>query len=102
MGAIQMRAGQYEQALVWFDKALEAEATSDTSSAYASFFAAMTRHRLDQSDEARSLLADAIKLADAELNDPASVPSWNRKLTLELLRREAESLILGSSADSTN
>jgi hypothetical protein len=69
--------------------------------AYAAFFLAMIQHHLDRFDIARESLTEAIKLADAALNDETKPPAWNRKLTLQLLRKEAESLI-GDETDSRN
>ena len=50
----------------------------------------MTEHHLGQADAARIQLRTAHELADKELAD--SVP-WNRRLTIELLRHEAQTLI---------
>ena len=55
-------------------KALEVSESENTSTAYVRNFLAMTDHQL----------------AQAELTDS---PVWNRKLTLELLQQEAETLI---------
>ena len=93
LGAIQMRSGLYEEALVTLEKSLETATNSKTSNAYATFFRAMTLHHLGRGDDARQALTDAIKLSDQELSDESNPPSWNRRLTLELLRKEAETLI---------
>ena len=100
LGAIHLRAGQYEQAMTWLNQALEAAANDKTSNAYAKFLLAMTQHRLERFDEASQTLSEAIEVAEAELNDPVNVPAWNRKLTIELLRDEAAMLIDGSGKNA--
>ncbi|MCP4853390.1 MAG: hypothetical protein GY903_02715 [Fuerstiella sp.] len=52
----------------------------------------MTEYRLDRKDDATTSLARANQLAEQELNDTDNPPAWNRKLTLHLLRKEAETL----------
>ena len=56
-------------------------------------------HQLGKQDDARSSLKKAVELTTAELSDTKNPPVWNRKLTLELLQKEAESLI-GPAAPS--
>lgn len=53
----------------------------------------MTEYQLDRKDEAKASLARANELAQQEIADADDPPAWNRKLTLELLRKEAESMI---------
>ena len=53
-------------------------------------FLAMTKWQLGQQVEARKLLAEILPAVDRELDFPAS--EWNRRATLEILRREAEAL----------
>ncbi len=93
LGAIQMRAGLYEQALKSLEKSTEVEATSKTSSAYTAYFLGMTQHHLDQVQVARESLAKANQLAEQELYNETKPPSWSGKLTLQLLRTEADVLI---------
>ena len=50
----------------------------------------MAHHRQGNAELARSYLDKATEWAEQEIADK---PAWNRKLTLELLRKEAESLI---------
>jgi len=55
----------------------------------------MTRQRLGHGDEAVGLLKKAVDRTDAVLaadRTEGAGPPWNRRLTLELLRREAENL----------
>jgi hypothetical protein len=66
----------------------------------------MAHHRLGHADEARRWLDKAIQGTEEALKPAASPkksgaaratipPNWNQKLTLQLLRREAEELIQG-------
>lgn len=61
----------------------DSEATSKT---YTRYFLAMTEHHLGQGDASHIQLRTANELADKELADSAP---WNRRLTIELLRKEA-------------
>ncbi len=92
LGAILMRAGMYVEAkryLAGIDNSAESEATSKS---YKHYFLALTEHHLGQADVARVQLKFASELSDSELAE--SVP-WTRRLTIELLRAEAQALILG-------
>ena len=64
-----------------------------TPSAYIAYFRAMTEQHLDLKDDARQSLARANELADKELSDESKPLFWTQKLTLQLLRKEAEALI---------
>jgi len=94
LGAILYRAGQFEAAIDEFDQLLttwdEQNMPTQISPAYTWFFLAMAHHRQGNADEAREYLEQATARAEQEISDK---PAWNRKLTLELLRKEAESLI---------
>ena len=63
-----------------------------TSPAYTWFFLAMAHKRLGHDDQAHEFLTKAIKRSDEELLPKANA-SWNRRLTLQLLRREAEGVL---------
>ena len=93
LGAVQFRAGQFEQALESFKSATASEESENTSNAYTYYFLAMTHWKLDQQDPALETLKQANQLASKELGDTDNPPAWNRKLTLELLQEEAEALI---------
>jgi tetratricopeptide (TPR) repeat protein len=97
LGAILMRAGKYSEAKEKLVNALEAGESNNTFSSDIRYFLAMTEHHLGNSDSAEDLLSKANESADKELADS---PAWNRRMTLELLRREAESLIRSESTDS--
>ena len=70
-----------------------------TSPAYTWFFLAMANHRLGRLDEARKWLDKAVEQAEQEI---AGNASWNRRLTLQLLRKEAESLLGLSEPSALN
>jgi tetratricopeptide (TPR) repeat protein len=97
LGAIHFRAGNHEQALKHLSAALEQSKTSTTSPAYAHYLLAMTQHGLGDQQASTTALQRANEIAESELSDS---PTWNRKLTLKLLRREAESLLARQSGDS--
>jgi tetratricopeptide (TPR) repeat protein len=97
LGAILYRAGEYDEAALQLapltDNAKNPGPQAKSSSAYPLFFLAMAQHQLGKKEEARATLARAAKLTNAELSDATNPPPWNRKLTLELLQKEAEGLI---------
>ena len=64
-------------------------------------FLAMTHHRLGHQDVARQGLDQAIRQMerDADHANPAP-PSWDEQVRRQLLRREAEALILGQEPSS--
>jgi tetratricopeptide (TPR) repeat protein len=96
VGAVLYRAGRFTEAIqrlqeastAW-DKAATKPATY--SPAYAWFFLAMAHHRVNHAEDARKWLEKANQGMDQETKNNG-VP-WNRRLTLQLLRREAEALI---------
>ncbi len=99
LGAALYRAGRFNEArqrlnalsAAW-DKA--GKMTTQTSPAYAWFFLAMAHHRLGQATEAGEYLRKAVKRAEEETRAGAGpAASWNRRLTLKLLQREAEVLL---------
>ena len=93
LGAILFRAGRFEEARKHLEAATAEEEPARTSAAYAWYFLAMTHHRLGDISQAARALATANRLANKELKDPTKPPAWNRRLTLELLRKEATALI---------
>jgi len=56
----------------------------------------MTRHVLGDTKEAQTQLRKANEIAESELSGSTA---WNRKLTLQLLRLEAESQITPPQID---
>ncbi len=72
---------------------MKAGDSKNTSTAYAAYFLALTHHHLHHAAESRTWLAKANALAKQELTNKSPPPPWNRRLTLELFRKEAENLI---------
>jgi hypothetical protein len=78
-----------------------------TNMLYTWYFLAMAHHRLGHADVARRWLDKALQGTQETLHSPAELPgksqnadgvippNWHRRLTLRLLRREAERLIQG-------
>src|SRR5262249_53585607 len=67
---------------------------------YTRLFQAMTEHRLGHVPEVKQNLERAVKEIDWPAPDRAAevnATPWNRRLTLQLLRREAEDLLKGDS-----
>ena len=90
LAAILFRAGEFAEARTQLEAALQVAENDVTSPAYSQLFLAMTQHQLGDEEAARELLRTANQSAAEEL---AGSPTWNRKLTLELLGKEATSLI---------
>ena len=110
-GAVLYRAGRFDDAL---SRLSEAEALVQPSSeannsppAYTWFFLAMTQHCLGHAEEAKQWLDKAVAWTDkifAEADQGTTDLSWNRRLTLKLLREEAEGMIVADTEpeDNTN
>jgi serine/threonine protein kinase/tetratricopeptide (TPR) repeat protein len=99
LGAILLRAGRLEEALEKLEQADRLAQKADerqSSPAYTWFFLAMAQQRMGHPDRAREWFDKAIEHSDKILGQHAAgnvlVP-WNRRLTLHLLRTEAEELL---------
>jgi serine/threonine protein kinase/tetratricopeptide (TPR) repeat protein len=90
LGKALFRAKSYKEAWITLSSAVESVNESGYSEAYARYFHAMAAHHLGKTDEAVAQLALANELRQQDLDDGAA---WNRQMTLDLLRKEAESLI---------
>ncbi len=106
LGAALYRAGRFEEAVKRLTEATQLDAGAyRTNMLYTWFFLAMAHHRLGHAEEARHWLDKAIEATTKLCSRPPSRlesqrlptasfrPNWSRRLTLELLRREAEQLI---------
>jgi tetratricopeptide (TPR) repeat protein len=109
LGAALYRAGRFDEAAKRLSEASAAKLDADYTPVYLWLFLAMTHHRLGHGDEARRWLDKAVQAIDEAAKEPAKPeagPSgkanetqagtrltWNRRLTLQLLRREAEELL---------
>ena len=90
LGGILMRAGHYAEAKPYLEEIVNHPDNEATSKTYTYYFLAMTEHHLSNTDAAVAHLKTANELADIEL---AGSKSWNRKFTIELLRKESEALM---------
>ena len=100
LGAVLYRAGRFEEAAARLDEAAAIDETVDHPEIR--IFQALAHHRLDHPEEARRRLDEAgeqiDRLQGEQPGEAAVNPLWNwtDRVTLPLLRREAESLILDS------
>lgn len=96
-GCVLYRARRWEAAIDQLKRAVElAERAGDasrTSPAYARYFLAMTHCQLERDDEAREWLRKANEQSEAETANKDNPILWNRRLTLKLLRTEAEAML---------
>jgi tetratricopeptide (TPR) repeat protein len=108
LGAALYRAGCFDEAVKRLTEATALNADPFRSNMlYTWFFLAMAHQRLGHADEARRWLDKATQATEDALKPPAEPPgksvnatgvippNWNRKLTLQLLRREAQGQIQG-------
>jgi tetratricopeptide (TPR) repeat protein len=94
LGAILTRAGRGEEAIETLRKAHEAPASENTSTAYIDYFLAIAHSQLGSDEQANDWLRQAEQHAGEERANKDKPPAWNRRLTLEMLRREARALVL--------
>jgi tetratricopeptide (TPR) repeat protein len=103
LGAALYRADRFAEAIQRLDEAnaaWEQAATkpAEYSPAYIWFFLAMAHQRKGDAVEARRWLDKAQKWMEQETQDSRN-PAWNRRLTLQLLRREAEQRLGAPATD---
>jgi WD40 repeat protein/serine/threonine protein kinase len=94
LGAALYRAGRYEDAA---RRLMDSQTDSGMGPtrylpAYGQLFLAMSHHRLGHAADARRWLNKAVQARAETLND-TQANAWNRRLTLQLLCREAEELL---------
>jgi WD40 repeat protein/Flp pilus assembly protein TadD len=105
LGAALYRAGRFEDAVTRLTEATELSCHPyRTNMLHTWSYLAMAHHRLGHADEARRWLDRAVQGTQEALKSPAEPPAksgnadgvippnWDRRLTLGLLRREAEQL----------
>jgi tetratricopeptide (TPR) repeat protein len=90
LGAALYRAGRFKEAVIQLDKATDLPADPFQAVEYTWFFLAMAHQRLGHAEEGRKWLEKAQK--QMESTNTAEQP-WNRRLTLQLLRHEAEAML---------
>jgi tetratricopeptide (TPR) repeat protein len=103
LGSALYRAGRFGEAIVRLNETSADQgqaATNLSSPIYAWFFLAMAHHRLGHAEESRKWLDKARKRAEQEIKNPSNggFLTWNRRVTWQLLRREAEALLRKSEA----
>jgi eukaryotic-like serine/threonine-protein kinase len=109
LGAALYRAGRFDEAATRLTEATELSCHPyRTNMLHTCFYLAMAHHRLGHANEARRWLDQAVQQTQQALKSPAEPPgkpgnpdgaippNWSRRLTIGLLRREAEQLIQGS------
>ena len=103
LGATLYRADRFAEAIQRLNEANTAWEQAGTkpamySPAYLWFFLAMAHQRQGHAAEARRWLDKAQKWMEQETQDSRN-PAWNRRLTLQVLRREAEQLLAAPATD---
>jgi serine/threonine protein kinase/WD40 repeat protein/tetratricopeptide (TPR) repeat protein len=97
LGAALYRAARFKEALLRLQEAQAAYNPADSVRqpiVYNWLFQAMAHHALGNDKEAREWFQKVVGWMEEVAQDKGSVPMpWNRRLTLRLLRREAEALI---------
>jgi Flp pilus assembly protein TadD len=91
LGAALYRAGRFKEAERRLNQAAALPADGLQPVEYTWYFLAMAHQRLGHAREARAWLEKCHKQMEQKAKD-ANLP-WNRRLSLELLRREAEALL---------
>jgi WD40 repeat protein/Flp pilus assembly protein TadD len=112
-GAALYRAGCFAEAVKRLTEATELSSHPYRTNMLCTwFFLAMAHQRLGHTDEARRWLDKAVQGTEQTLKLPTKPlrksgnadgvipPNWNRRLSLRLLRREAQQLILGPGTKS--
>jgi tetratricopeptide (TPR) repeat protein len=98
LGAVLYRSGDVDGAREHLTRSVELHGKG--GSIRACLFLAMTHHRLGDEEKAQEWLEKAVKLVDAErIRDDAATgdarESWYSQVAEDVLRKEAEALILG-------
>jgi tetratricopeptide (TPR) repeat protein len=97
LGAVLYRAGRHGEAierLAELDRRLsDADGASASSPAYTWYCLAMAHKKAGDEEQAREYLKKANAWTDKVLADKTNPPAWNRRATLEILRKEAEALL---------
>jgi Flp pilus assembly protein TadD len=115
LGAALYRAGRFEEAVTHLTKATDLSCHPYRTNMLSTwFYLAMAHHRLGHAEEAHRWLVQAVQGTQQALKSSAEPPgksgnpdgvippNWSRRLTLGLLRREAEQLIEAPGAKPEN
>ena len=102
LGAILYRTGEFEEAIERLTQARRLEQQADSSARPSRlctpYFLAMAHHRLEHNEKAEEFYQDAVgstERAVGEDEGEKTTLSWGERLTLQLLRQEAEALLHG-------
>jgi hypothetical protein len=92
LGAVLYRAGRFEEAVHQLGRAVEVEGGGTALDA---LFLAMAHQKLGHSEEARRWLRLGTAVEPIAVRNPGVIgdSSWNFALELEILRREARTMI---------
>jgi tetratricopeptide (TPR) repeat protein len=96
LGAVHYRADRFDEAVRRMEEANQVAQEEDFGASwriYAKFFLAMAHFRLGHEPEARTYLSDACNDTHRALDLPPAELDWSHRLTLAILRDEAETLI---------
>jgi WD40 repeat protein/tetratricopeptide (TPR) repeat protein len=93
LGAALYRAGQLPEAVEWLQQVLRKD-KNGSNSVWATTYLAMAQHRLGRDKEARQTLLEVERTAKQQ----EAEQSWDERLDLDFLRREAEQLLKKAGA----
>ncbi len=116
LGAILYRGGQFERAIETLEKAIDADDEGRIAGQW--LLLAMAHHRLGHAEEAGKWMAKAVVWIDeanqerpeatdaqspsgANGEDATVSLSWRQRLALQILRREAESVLAGAASSTS-
>jgi tetratricopeptide (TPR) repeat protein len=94
-GALRYRTGEYEGAEQSLERSIAAFANDDSgmsSVLYSKLFLMMTYWQLGRHDEARKVRAECAAAINEQI--ASATTSWNRRVTLDVIRAEAEALLM--------
>ena len=98
LGAAYYRAERFSDAVEQLHSLCDKpELAEQISPAYAWYLLAMAEYRRGNNEQAKAALQQAIDHHDQEVTSAVSAVSWNRRLTLQLFRDEAQSLLTGDA-----
>jgi hypothetical protein len=98
-GLLEYRLGHYKEALNWARAVRDTSDASRFTTAKRHLLMALARHQLDRLDDARASLGDGIEYIKQKLpklTDDGLGDQWNDWIIVDVLRREAETLIQGA------
>jgi serine/threonine protein kinase/WD40 repeat protein len=92
LGAVLYRAGRFEEAVRQLDRAVQIQGGGTALDA---LFLAMAHHKLGHAEEARRWLRLGTAVEPIAMRNPGAIGdrAWNFTLELEILRREARTMI---------